>query len=157
MDDVADRIIDTVLNYHKRSPPAVVNIIHFNPIPWTFIQSHVSDALYETGVTPEKLPLVPYNEWFSKLDDAAQSSPGLHNLVRTTVPFIRFDVIYGSFIQPAAKMLGFYRQLDLQSTILSLGQGLRTGSFSTSFELDDQIGQSDAQKWVRFWKEQKLL
>jgi hypothetical protein len=86
MNDVSDRMVDIVLNHEQQAPPAAVNIVHTNPIPWSTVQTLVSEALYEAGVTPERLPLVSFAEWFTALEAAAKDLSNLNDLVRIIYP-----------------------------------------------------------------------
>lgn len=56
----------------QRSPPAL-NLVHPRPISWNAIVSVVNEAMVEEGIITSKLPLITYQDWFSRLDERSNN------------------------------------------------------------------------------------
>lgn len=65
MDTVAGTVLDIMVSPES---PSVVNVVHPRPVPGSKVFSTISDAL------GSQIPLVPYQDWLAKLEDAAQNT-----------------------------------------------------------------------------------
>lgn len=63
MDTVADAVTDLMLS--PDPAPALVNVVHPQPVPWTVVLGAIDHAL------SAQLPLIPYAQWFAKLEAVA--------------------------------------------------------------------------------------
>ncbi|KAI4521212.1 acetyl-CoA synthetase-like protein [Schizophyllum commune Loenen D] len=131
---VAGTLIDAAFNEKGLAPSH--NIVHPHPIQWSEMIEDVQRSL--KNQLDRDLPIVPFPEWFAKLEAVAAD------------PFVSaLDV-------PGVKLLEFFRGM-------SGGYGL--GKFATdkmtavSETLRDlhPLGQADADAWVGYWKEKGLL
>jgi hypothetical protein len=67
---VSDAILD--VTFAEQEPPVAVNLVHPRPIAWKALMQPVADAIFERKVTSDPLPLVPFSEWFAKLESSAK-------------------------------------------------------------------------------------
>lgn len=73
MDIVAKSMLD--IAFSKGQPPVAVNLVHPQPSPWTTIIEAVKDSLTrEKSLSPDALSLVPFSEWFSRLEAISKSA-----------------------------------------------------------------------------------
>lgn len=68
MDGVANTLLDVA---RSNESPQALNLVHPRPVPFESIISSVGNALVEEGVTQSALSIIPFNEWFARLDAAA--------------------------------------------------------------------------------------
>lgn len=64
MDTVAGAVLDIMVALES---PSVVNVLHPRPVSGSKVFSTISDAL------GSQMPLVPYQDWLAKLEEAAQN------------------------------------------------------------------------------------
>lgn len=69
MDVVSQIIIDVV--FAVESPSIALNVVHPRPSSWYSIINSIADALHQKRVTPEKLPVINFSEWFDRLEQRA--------------------------------------------------------------------------------------
>lgn len=69
MQAVAGAILDVA--FATEMPSIALNIVHPKPVAWSSILQHVSEALHAANVTEKVLPLVPFADWFAKLEQRA--------------------------------------------------------------------------------------
>ncbi|KAL1690000.1 hypothetical protein GGG16DRAFT_103376 [Schizophyllum commune] len=134
MGAVAGTLLDATFSQSILSPSR--NIVHPRPIPWSQMIAKVQHSL--KTVLQRDTPIVPFKEWFAKLEAAAR----------------RPDVSAQDV--PGVKLLEFFRGV-------SAGQGL--GSFATgkmeavseTLRNAEPLAQGLADAWVKYWKESGLL
>lgn len=69
MDVVSQAITDVAL---AELPPTIaLNIVHPRPSSWSTIIGFIADALFHAGINPERLPVLPFTEWFGQLEQRA--------------------------------------------------------------------------------------
>ena len=72
MHAVSKAILDVA--FYDKQPPIALNIVHPRPVEWSTVVRDVRDALLEAKVGSEALPLVPFEEWFEKLEGRAKTA-----------------------------------------------------------------------------------
>jgi hypothetical protein len=70
MHAVSKAILDVA--FSDEQPPIALNIVHPRPIEWSTIMRDVGEALLAAKVSSEALPLVPFEEWFKRLEGRAK-------------------------------------------------------------------------------------
>ncbi|KAL1690001.1 hypothetical protein GGG16DRAFT_103377 [Schizophyllum commune] len=134
MDAVAGTVLDATFSQSALRPSH--NVVHPRPVQWSQMIKHVQNSL--KTVLQRDVPIVPFAEWFSKLE-ALANQPDLSAK----------DV-------PGVKLLEFFRGI-------SAGHGM--GAFSTNkmeavsetLRSVEPLAQKDADAWVQYWTESGLL
>lgn len=140
-----DQAASAILDVRNSSSP-VMNIAHPHPVPWTYVMRSVSSLL--------NLPMVPFSEWVSKLDNAAKNPNALKS-------------------NPALALLDFYKQMspsfadDLEEgsakgvcreagglAILDVKQATTE---SRSLKDAPALTEEDVGKWVSYFKAKGFL
>ena len=110
----------------------MVHLTHSNPTLWSVIAAALASEL---GV-----PLVPYNEWLSRLEATANTAT--HKI-------------------SALRLLGFFRHIEKQIDAnaasfeafgLPLLDNSRAVSLSSSLSEAEPLSGHDARAWVAYWK-----
>lgn len=65
--DNVSRIILDIL-FQKEALPPTLNVVHPKPVSWSYIISTIRDTLEKNNVC-DKLPLVPWIDWMSKIEE----------------------------------------------------------------------------------------
>ncbi|KAL1718570.1 hypothetical protein EV715DRAFT_291179 [Schizophyllum commune] len=134
MDAVAGTLLDAAFSPRSLAPSH--NIVHPRPVPWTSVIKNVQTSIKK--VLNRDLPIVPFKDWFAKLEELANK------------PDVSAKDV------PGVKLLEFYRGM-------SSGHGL--GSFATgkmeevseTLRSVKPLGQQDSDAWVQYWRESGLL
>ncbi|KAF9078805.1 hypothetical protein BDP27DRAFT_1310201 [Rhodocollybia butyracea] len=148
MDAVRDVLLD--IGFSQEPAPIAVNVVHPKPISWTSVMQHIRSALVEAkGLPPDALPLVPYSDWVSAVEQHAR------NATETSTRQM-----------PAMKLLGFYKlqatvdnalRKSEQNTMESVGlTPLSTDNVQRLSERARTLEPLDSllvQKWVKYWIE----
>ncbi|KAF9072482.1 hypothetical protein BDP27DRAFT_1418094 [Rhodocollybia butyracea] len=148
MDAVRDVLLD--IGFSQDPAPIVVNVVHPKPISWTPVMQHIRGALLEAkGLPPDALPLVPYSNWVSAVEQYARNATDT-----------------GTQQMPAMKLLDFYRlqatadnalRKSEQNTTESVGlTPLSTYNIQRLSERARTLEPLDSflvQKWVKYWIE----
>lgn len=67
-----DAAVQTVLDAAwARTPRAVLNVVHPRPVAWNTVFAAVNEAVLAEGLVVEKLPLVDFRTWVTRLEEAA--------------------------------------------------------------------------------------
>ncbi|KAF8901178.1 acetyl-CoA synthetase-like protein [Gymnopilus junonius] len=146
MHAVSQTLLD--IAFSANSPPPALNIVHPRPVSWNYIMSSISQALVREGVISAKLPFNDFQSWFFHLEarSADASEKDFQEL-------------------PALKLLEFFRHM-MQADIDMQKQGVNqaeTGgltnlstekvqTLSSTMKNLPLLDESDAQKWVQYWK-----
>lgn len=121
---------------------SVVHVVHPRPVCWSTIMEPLADIL--------KVPLVPYKEWLSKLENVAANSSLQDRL---------------SSRYSAVKLLAFFQQgLHRPAGTESMGlmprvtmeNGVRASATLGSSVLP-QLGRRNVKLWVEYWREVGFL
>jgi hypothetical protein len=92
-DAVSQAILDVA--FSKEALPRALNLVHPRPTPWHNIITAASDNLVKNEITKDRLPLVNFEIWFSKLQDASvgASDETLKRIVRlfSVLVTLQFD------------------------------------------------------------------
>jgi hypothetical protein len=73
-EDNAEFIVEAAL---RTEVDSTLNFAHLNPVPWAQIGNDFADALVKQDVTPARLQLVQFEEWYALLkarDEKADAS-----------------------------------------------------------------------------------
>ncbi|KAF7980198.1 hypothetical protein HWV62_39287 [Athelia sp. TMB] len=145
MHTVSQAILDVA--FAEERPPMALNIVHPRPSSWSYIVQSISDALQHEGVIEEPLPLVPFTEWFDRLE---QRSKGADEQEMSRVP--------------AIKLLEWFRGLSSADALLRQSdcKNIEAGGLVTLSTTKSQmagstmamvraIGAEDASRWVTYW------
>jgi hypothetical protein len=81
-DAVSQAILDVAFGNDK--PERALNLVHPRPTPWHNIMEAASNNLVKGGITKERLPLITFEKWFSRLQDASvgASDETINRIVR---------------------------------------------------------------------------
>ncbi|KAG2103392.1 putative aminoadipate reductase [Suillus discolor] len=143
---VSNAILDVA--FAKEEPPIAVNLVHPRPVAWGTLMRPVADAIFERKITSAPLPLIPFSEWFEKVESSAKNASEA-NIKRV----------------PAIKLLDFMRSMS-RSDIATRASGkmhLEVGGV-TSFSTDvaqrvsptvkelEPLSSASATQWVDYWE-----
>lgn len=165
VDNVSKIILDIL--FQRDMLPPTLNVVHSKPISWSFMITTVRDTL-EKKIVCGKLPLVPWAEWMSKVEELGsgqidesllQSLVGICNLV--------YEGISTKFLtaQPALKILRFLQRNDGEMLSVgapansNVGSNSKVESFLTdmtsttsdTFREMDLLTSTDIERWIYFW------
>jgi thioester reductase-like protein len=73
-DAVARTILDVAALSAERIPERALNVVHPHPVRWSKIMEELASALVQAGVVNERLPAVPYGDWYIKLQAVAEGA-----------------------------------------------------------------------------------
>ncbi|KAF9244919.1 putative aminoadipate reductase [Melanogaster broomeanus] len=137
---VSDAVLD--IAFAEDKPPIAVNLVHPRPVEWVSLMKPISSALYQKNLTSEPLPLVPFDQWVTRLEKYAADAS-----------------------EPAIKLLDFFRALAQQDTMIR--QSGRPDAEAVGFtdlmtdtaqrvsktmrELEP-LSPSDVKRWVDYWE-----
>ncbi|KZP19768.1 NAD(P)-binding protein [Athelia psychrophila] len=144
MDVVSQTILDVAMA--EESPSIAMNIVHPRPSSWLAIVGSISDALHIAGITPVRLAITPFTEWFDLLEQRARPA-SIEEIAKI----------------PSVKILEFFRGMTIADT--AARKSGRAGSeggnayFAThksqaaspAMAQAQPIDQNDAQRWVNYW------
>lgn len=74
MHAVSQAILDVA--FSAQSPTIALNIVHPRPVQWSEIMHSISDALLEAKILSQRLALVPFSEWFDRLETRSREAGG---------------------------------------------------------------------------------
>lgn len=74
MQAVSNAILDVA--FSQEQPSIAVNLVHPQPITWSSMISAIGDALMRENVTSTPLPLLPFPQWFQRLEERAHTATG---------------------------------------------------------------------------------
>lgn len=139
MDIIANASID--LMFSPSPAPEVVNFVHPYTVPWNFVFTSVKNTL------GGDLPLVPYNEWLAKIDDAVVNASGDD-----------FERI------PGIKLQQFFHGFSAEA-LFDGGEAGGPPSFDTtvarrySRTLEEVMPLDERQiaLWIQYWRDQSFL
>jgi thioester reductase-like protein len=70
---VSDCIIEVM--FRQDQPPLALNVVHPKPVAWTKMITDIREALLYAGCIGEtEMTIIPFSEWFSKLETAARQA-----------------------------------------------------------------------------------
>ncbi|KIK65759.1 hypothetical protein GYMLUDRAFT_194612 [Collybiopsis luxurians FD-317 M1] len=146
MDAVCNALID--VGFSPEHTPMAVNVVHPNPVSWTFVMETIRKILIEAkNLSADALSLVPYSDWLAAVEQCAQDPTEMdtQNI-------------------PAVKLVDFYRQQanvdnalrkSKQNTMESAGlTPLSTENVKRMSQRMRTLGSLDSnliQKWVQYW------
>ncbi|CAA7270507.1 unnamed protein product [Cyclocybe aegerita] len=135
VDLAASAIVDM-----RRTPSDTVHLIHPKPTQWNDLIKPVSKLL--------NVPLVPYVEWFARLEASARDADDhgrstvnqraalrLTHFYRIALGVSRFHTESGGLLAKVVSEKGYQASPSLQSDEVS------------------SLGKEDVEKWVAYWKE----
>ncbi|OAX31791.1 putative aminoadipate reductase [Rhizopogon vinicolor AM-OR11-026] len=142
---VSNAILDVA--FAEQEPPIAVNLVHPRPIAWKTLMQPIADTMVECKITSTSLPLVPFSEWFGKLESSAKGAS------EDTMKRI-----------PAIKLLDFMRFMT-RSDIAIRASGemsLEAGGFtpfstvvaqrvSPTVKDLEPLSSANAKQWVDYW------
>lgn len=135
MDAVATTLVDAAFANTALSPSH--NAVHPRPVPWSRMITNVQSSL--KTVLQRDIPVVPFPEWFAKLEAVA----GEPNLDAREVPGV--------------KLLEFFRGVsagDVQGMEFAAD---KLQAVSEALRIVQPLGQADADAWVKYWSGSGLL
>jgi hypothetical protein len=113
------------------------HIVHPRPVLWETIIGYISDAL--------RVPLIPYDEWLTRLEASPKTDEALHR-------------------NPALHLIDFYRALVVSKDVQRVDNMEAMGApiYDTTTTVTEapslgpshlaQLGKSDVESWVRYWR-----
>lgn len=72
VDVVSQAILDVA--FSKQSLSIALNIVHPRPSPWSTVVGTIADELHRAGVSQKRLPLIPFENWFEKLEQRSEGA-----------------------------------------------------------------------------------
>ncbi|KZP19755.1 hypothetical protein FIBSPDRAFT_743463, partial [Athelia psychrophila] len=144
MDVVSQVILDVALA--AQSPSIAMNIVHPRPSSWSAIVGSISDALHTSGITAERLAILPFAEWFEQLERRAR---GANAEEMAKIPSVKILEFFRSMAtaDAAARESG---RADSEGGITSCITHKSLAASPTMAEVQP-IDQGDAQRWVNYW------
>ncbi|KAG2133352.1 putative aminoadipate reductase [Suillus clintonianus] len=142
---VSNAILDVA--FSQEEPPIAVNLVHPRPVAWATLMRPVADAIFDRKITSVPMPLIPFSEWFEKVELSAKNASE-ENIQRI----------------PAIKLLDFMRVMsrsdiairasgDMRSEvggITSFATGVAQRVSLTVKELEP-LSSVAATQWVDYW------
>lgn len=152
--------------FAKEQPSIAINLVHPPLIAWTTMISCIGDALVKEGAYGAPLPLVPFSQWFQKLElrSHTTSEDDLNEIVSSITLCNGFRQSIELNSQPAIKLLDFFRgfssgnELVRKAGLTDVGSGSLPNFNTKKARAVDQtmeslkpIGGDDAQIWIEYW------
>lgn len=69
MDVVSRAILDVA--FAVESPSTALNVVHPRPSAWSAIVDSIAGALHHAVITADRLSIIPFAEWFDRLEQRA--------------------------------------------------------------------------------------
>ncbi|KZP17473.1 putative aminoadipate reductase [Athelia psychrophila] len=144
MDVVSQAILDVALS--TQSPSIALNIVHPRPSQWSTIITSVANALHRARVADHCLPLVPFKEWFERLE---RRSKGADADEMEKIPAIKLLEFFRG-ISAADEAMRKSGRTDHEGGMASLSTSKSQSASKTMAEVQP-IGVDDSQRWVDYW------
>ncbi|KAJ6472500.1 putative aminoadipate reductase [Mycena sanguinolenta] len=136
-DSVTGGIMDVAFAPTTAESKNVYNLVHPRPVSWNFVAKSLRETLAKKGF-PE-LPLVPFSEWFNKLEAAAEKSDA------RTIPGI--------------SLIGFFHYLAMASTTTTSDTEFGEMDFATekmqaassTLRMVKPMSADHVEAWVNYW------
>ncbi|KZP21530.1 hypothetical protein FIBSPDRAFT_1044071 [Athelia psychrophila] len=144
MDVVAQAVLDVALS--EQPPSIALNIVHPRPSQWSTVITSVANALYRAGVADHHLPLVPFKEWFARLE---QRSKGADADEMAKIPAIKLLEFFRG-MSAADEAMRTSGRTDREGGMASLSTS-KSQAASKSMAEVQPVGVEDAQRWVDYW------
>ncbi|KAG2093538.1 putative aminoadipate reductase [Suillus discolor] len=142
---ISNAILDVA--FAEEEPSIAVNLVHPKPTAWKALIQPIADALVEHKVTSHPLPLVPFSEWFERLESSAKDAS------EETMKRI-----------PAIKLLNFMRamahsdtairasgKMDSEAGGLTLFATAVAERVSPTMKELKPLSSADAAQWLDYW------
>ena len=164
MHTISQGILDVALA--SKVTPAY-NFVHPRPVQWDVLIKDVSNALSRENVVQESLPILPYEEWLSRLEaQVANATPDLIEQIVCLSWFARMSSndSHHLYSQPAIKLADFFRGLKMSMNSAPGPETVREAAGGPMFatEKSQQISEEiahlpplsevDASMWIKYWK-----
>ena len=123
----------------------LVHLIHPRPVPWMQIFQPMSDML--------KVPLVPYAEWFKRLEESRVDSTDSEIELMKKIPALKIlETFRNGALARALRDTGASTGEERRRIpILSVSRALKASSTLANPELQP-LGAEDVEKWLSYWK-----
>ncbi|KZP21519.1 acetyl-CoA synthetase-like protein [Athelia psychrophila] len=144
MDVVAQAVLDVALS--EQPPSIALNIVHPRPSQWSTVITSVANALHRAGVADHHLPLVPFKEWFARLE---QRSKGADADEMAKIPAIKLLEFFRG-MSAADEAMRTSGRTDREGGMASLSTS-KSQAASKSMAEVQPVGVEDAQRWVDYW------
>ncbi|KZP16234.1 acetyl-CoA synthetase-like protein [Athelia psychrophila] len=144
MDIVSQVILDVAMA--EESPSIAMNIVHPRPSSWSAIIGSIADALHASGITPVRLAVIPFAEWFEQLEQRARRGNAEEMVKIPSTNILEF--FRGMAIADAAARKS--GRADSEGGITSCVTH-KSQAASPTLAQAQAIGQEDAQRWVNYW------
>ena len=137
------------------SDEELVHLVHPHPVPWTEIFQHMSDLL--------KVPLVPFPEWFSRLEDVRKTSAESEVELVKRVPALKLSDMFRGAAKAQTK--GDVKDAQDSATegkraggeeglympALSVDRALKVSQTLASPNLGT-LNADEVRKWLEYWQ-----
>lgn len=127
-----DTAASTLLEMLGSSEP-VLHLVHPYTVPWTVISETASKAL--------NIPIIPYTEWLSRLQDAARKSSDDPDAPKHN---------------PALKLIEFFEKDLPEESPLVIGTD-KAVEVSRSLREAKKMDSGEVERWMSYWKKVGLL
>lgn len=133
-DAASNAILDVA--FAEEEPPIVMNLVHPRPVAWGTLMRPVADAIFERRITSVPLPLIPFLEWFEKVESSAK------NASKANIKRI-----------PAIKLLDFMRMMSRSDIAIRVSGEMHSevvgfASFATGVAQRVSL----TVQWVDYWE-----
>lgn len=115
------------------SSEPVLHLVHPYTVPWTVISETASKVL--------EVPIIPYNEWLSRLQDAVRNSSNDSDAPKHN---------------PALKLIDFYENDLVEVSPLSIATD-KAVKVSRSLREAKKMDTQEVNRWIGYWKKVGLL
>ncbi|KAG2145394.1 male sterility protein-domain-containing protein [Suillus bovinus] len=148
---VSNAILDVA--FAEEEPPIVVDLRHPRPVVSTMLIQSIADALFERKITSYPLPLVPFSEWFEKLESSAK---GLSKETLKRIPAIKL-LNFLRFMARSDIAIRASGEMSCEAAgMISLTTAVAERISPTMKELKS-LSSADAAQWVDYWTAMEIF
>lgn len=104
------------------SQESVLHLVHSRPVPWSVFSNTVSQCL--------GLPIIPFEEWVSKLIVPSQSK--------------KAEIVSG----PAASLVDYFKRYQVSGAISTE----KAENISPSLRGAEVLCAEDVRRWIKYWR-----
>ena len=161
MDTVSHAILDVM--FAKQALTIALNIVHPRPFQWPYVTQSVIDALHHAGVVQESVPLIPFSEWFERLEQRSKGADADEIADIVSWMLAQAHMLAHAPFQPAIKLLDFFRGMasvdegvrqsghtDVEVGSATLSTAKSQAASKAMAEVEPIRGE-DAQLWANYW------
>ncbi|KAG6896087.1 putative secondary metabolism biosynthetic enzyme [Termitomyces sp. T32_za158] len=144
-DTISATIVDLALSTHSTSLPRALNLVHPRPVRQSVVMKSIKKAI--TEILGLELQLIPFNQWFSTLEERAE---GVTAGTLANIPAVKILEFFRGYAKVDAS--DFAPQSEAGGLPILSTETVQQISRYMSPERLQQIGDDDAKLWVSYWR-----